>query len=436
MNNSQLSFNNMVVIGSQWGDEGKGKIVDMLTEHVDAVIRFQGGHNAGHTLVINGQKTILHLIPSGILHRNIECLIGNGVVLSLPALMQEIHELEMKGINVRERLKISESCALLMPYHIVIDKAREAQKGDNKIGTTGRGIGPCYEDKIARRGLRVIDLYHPESFRQKLKESLDYHYFMLKNYYQLSPADLGDLTLEKIFQEWMAFAKIIAPMVSNVSLRLSQYHQEGKKLLFEGAQGSLLDIDHGTYPFVTSSNTTAGGAAIGTGFGPLYFDEILGITKAYLTRVGSGPFPTELTDETGSYLAKRGNEVGATTGRARRCGWLDIVALKRCAELNSLTGLCINKLDVLDGVEHIQICVGYQYRDKVIHYLPASVEEYSSCQPIYETLPGWHQPTRGIRNWDDLPENAKKYLQKIESLVGVSIKMVSTGADRLDTIVL
>jgi adenylosuccinate synthase len=429
-------YKNMVVIGSQWGDEGKGKIVDMLTEHADAVIRFQGGHNAGHTLVINGQKTILHLIPSGILHRHIKCLIGNGVVLSLPALMQEIHELEMKGITVRDRLTISESCALLMPYHAVIDKARERQKGEEKIGTTGRGIGPCYEDKIARRGLRVGDLYHPESFRKNLMESFQYHYYMLENYYHCDKSELDSLNVEKMFDEWMNFAKIISPMVSNVSLILSQYRKENKRLLFEGAQGSLLDIDHGTYPFVTSSNTTAGGAAIGTGFGPLYFDEILGITKAYVTRVGSGPFPTELKDEVGAYLAQRGNEVGATTGRARRCGWLDIVALKRCAELNSLTGLCINKLDVLDGVEEIKICISYKYKDKIIQHLPACVEEFAACEPVYETLPGWHTPTRGIKNWDDLPENATKYLKKIESLVGVPVKFVSTGADRMDTIIL
>jgi len=429
-------YKNMVVIGSQWGDEGKGKIVDMLTEHADAVIRFQGGHNAGHTLVINGQKTILHLIPSGILHRKINCLIGNGVVLSLPALMQEIHELEIKGINVRDRLTISESCALLMPYHSVIDKARERQKGEDKIGTTGRGIGPCYEDKIARRGLRVTDLYHPESFRKKLSETFQYHYYMLENYYQCEKSELETLNIDKIFDEWMNFSKIVLPMVANVSLKLSKYRQENKRLLFEGAQGSLLDIDHGTYPFVTSSNTTAGSAAIGSGFGPLYFDEILGITKAYVTRVGSGPFPTELNDEVGTYLAQRGNEVGATTGRPRRCGWLDIVALKRCAELNSLTGLCINKLDVLDGVEEIKICVSYQYKDKIIQHLPASFEEYAECKPIYESLPGWHVPTRGVKNWNDLPDNAKSYLKKIEALVGVPVKMVSTGADRLDTIIL
>lgn len=421
---------NIIVIGSQWGDEGKGKIVDLLTEKAQVVVRFQGGHNAGHTLVINGKKTVLHLIPSGILHPHIKCIIGNGVVLSLNALMEEIHDLELKGIPVRERLGISDACALLLPYHAIIDKARETAKGSAKIGTTGRGIGPAYEDKIARRGLRVCDLYHPERFREKLSEVLDYHNFMLKNYYQLEP-----VPLESIYEESMKLAKSIEPLIVDVPVLLSQYESEGKNILFEGAQGSLLDIDHGTYPFVTSSNTTAGAASTGTGFGPLFFDEIIGITKAYVTRVGSGAFPTELTDETGEYLAQRGNEFGSTTGRARRCGWFDAVAMRRSVILNSLTGLCINKLDVLDGVETLKICTAYEYHGKKIHTIPASVEEFALCSPVYETLPGWHTPTRGITVWDELPENAKNYLKRIETLTGVPVDMVSTGADRRETIV-
>lgn len=421
----------IIVVGSQWGDEGKGKIVDLLTEHADAVVRFQGGHNAGHTLVINGQKTVLHLIPSGILHADIACLIGNGVVLSLPALMEEMHDLEMKGIPVRERLKISDACSLLMPWHIALDQAREKAKGHAKIGTTGRGIGPAYEDKIARRGLRVCDLYHCEHFYEKFKEVLDYHNFMLEKYYQLPP-----IPLDPVFQECTTLAKNIRSMVVDVSAALHDYHRRGKSILFEGAQGSLLDIDHGTFPFVTSSNTTAGAASTGTGFGPLYFDKALGITKAYVTRVGSGPFPTELSDATGEYLARRGHEFGATTGRARRCGWFDAVALKRSVQLNSLTGLCINKLDVLDGVETIKICTAYEYAGKIIHHIPAAVEEYALCKPVYEEVPGWHSPARGITQWEALPRNAVNYLRKLEEIVGIPIDLVSTGADRHETIIL
>lgn len=423
---------NIIVVGSQWGDEGKGKIVDLLTEHADAVVRFQGGHNAGHTLVINGQKTVLHLIPSGILHQNITCFIGNGVVLSLPALMEEIHALEAKGIPVRERLRISEACSLLMPWHIALDQAREAAKGDAKIGTTGRGIGPAYEDKIARRGLRVCDLFHSENLREKLKEILDYHNFILEHYYHLDKIDL-----EAVYTETCKLAKSIQPMVCDVTAKLFAYHNQDKSILFEGAQGSLLDVDHGTYPFVTSSNTTAGAASTGTGVGPLYFNKALGITKAYLTRVGAGPFPTELTDETGHYLAQRGHEFGATTGRARRCGWFDAVALRRSVQLNSLTGLCVNKLDVLDGLEVIKICVAYEYKNKeIINTIPASVEDYALCKPIYQEFPGWHSPSRGVTKWEELPENAVKYLKSLEEVVGVPIELVSTGADRRETIVL
>jgi adenylosuccinate synthase len=422
---------NVVVVGSQWGDEGKGKIVDLLTEHANAVVRFQGGHNAGHTLVIQGQKTVLHLIPSGILHKNIACLIGNGVVLSLPALMEEIHALEMKGISVRERLYISDACPLLMPWHIALDQARENANSQTKIGTTGRGIGPAYEDKAARRALRVCDLYHPERFREKLKDILDYHNFVLEHYYHLPV-----IGLEAVFSESMQLAKSIQSMVVDISAKLSGYHQQGKSILFEGAQGSLLDIDHGTYPFVTSSNTTAGAASTGTGFGPLYFDKVLGITKAYVTRVGSGPFPTELEDDTGHYLAQRGHEFGATTGRPRRCGWFDAVALKRSAQLNSLTGLCVNKLDVLDGLEVIKICTAYEFRGEIISTIPAAVEDYALCKPVYEEFPGWHLPVRGIKNWDELPQNAVNYLRKLEEVVGVPIDLVSTGADRHETIIL
>jgi adenylosuccinate synthase len=421
---------NIIVIGSQWGDEGKGKIVDLLTQYAKVVVRFQGGHNAGHTLVIDGQKTVLHLIPSGILRSAIECIIGNGVVLSLPDLLQEINQLESKGIPVRERLRISDACPLLMPYHAQLDQAREQAKGNAKIGTTGRGIGPAYEDKISRRGMRVCDLFHPERFREKLTEVLHYHNFVLENYYHLST-----FSVDKILAEFLPMAEIIKPLVIDVTQRLEDYRLDNQSILFEGAQGSLLDIDHGTYPFVTSSNTTAGAASTGSGFGPLFFDEVLGITKAYATRVGAGPFPTELLDETGEYLAKRGQEFGATTGRPRRCGWFDAVALRRSAELNSLTGLCLNKLDVLDGVESIKICVAYELHQKPIKAIPAAAEDYAYCKPIYETMPGWNAPSQGVRKWDDLPENAKRYLLKIEEVVGVPIDLVSTGADREDTIV-
>jgi len=422
---------NIIVVGSQWGDEGKGKIVDLLTENVDVVVRFQGGHNAGHTLVIDGHKTVLRLIPSGILRNNIECIIGNGVVLSLPALIEEMEQLEHKNIPVSQRLKISHQCHLVMPYHILLDQSREKAKGLSKIGTTGRGIGPTYEDKIARRGLRVCDLAHPERFREKLDEVLDYHNFVLKNYYHEQT-----FSADKIISELMPLAERIKPMIIDSVEKLAEYRKQKKSILFEGAQGSLLDIDHGTYPFVTSSNTIAGSASTGSGVGVLYFDKVLGITKAYTTRVGSGPFPTELVDDTGNYLAKRGNEFGSVTGRPRRCGWFDSVAMRRSAELNSLTGLCINKLDVLDGLPSIKICVAYEYQGKKINSVLSSVEDYALCKPIYEELPGWDKPTEGVRHWDELPIQAKNYLKKLEELVGVPIDMVSTGADRKDTIVL
>lgn len=423
---------NIIVVGSQWGDEGKGKIVDLLTDKASAVVRFQGGHNAGHTLVINGEKTVLHLIPSGILRPNIECFIGNGVVLSLQALMEEMAILEKKGVPVRERLRISAACPLVMPYHIQLDQAREKARGAAKIGTTGRGIGPAYEDKVARRGLRLIDLFHPERFKTKLADILDYHNFVLKNYYHENTL----LSLDQILAELLPLADILKPLTIDVTQRLADYRDTNKSILFEGAQGSLLDIDHGTYPYVTSSNTTAGAASTGTGFGPLFFDQVLGITKAYATRVGSGPFPTELQDETGAYLAKRGQEFGATTGRPRRCGWFDAVALKRSVELNSLTGLCINKLDVLDGIKNIKIAVAYQLNQQRITALPVDTEDFAQCQPIYLDMLGWDTPTQGVKTWSALPKNAQNYLKKIEEIVGVPIDLISTGADREETIIL
>ncbi len=422
---------NVVVIGSQWGDEGKGKIVDLLTERVSAVARFQGGHNAGHTVVIEGKKTILHLIPSGILHDGVQCLIGNGVVLSPAALLEEMQMLEQNDIPARERLGISEACVLILPYHIDLDKARELARGKAAIGTTGRGIGPAYEDKVARRALRVGDLLHRKRFAAKLGEVLDYHNFSLQHYYRQAPLDF-----QQVLDESMAMAEIIIPMVIDVSERLYEIQRQGGNIMFEGAQGTLLDIDHGTYPFVTSSNTTSGGAATGTGFGPRNFDYILGITKAYTTRVGFGPFPTELFDDMGEYLAKRGHEFGATTGRQRRCGWFDAVSLNRSVQVNSLSGLCITKLDVLDGLESIQICTGYRVNGEERSTPPVGAEAFAECEPVYEELPGWQEPTVGIRDLDDLPENARKYLQRIEDITSTPVDIVSTGADRAETIVL
>jgi adenylosuccinate synthase len=422
---------NVVVIGSQWGDEGKGKIVDLLTERVSAVARFQGGHNAGHTVVIEGEKTILHLIPSGILHDGVQCLIGNGVVLSPSALLEEIKMLEGNGIPARERLGISEACTLILPYHISLDQAREKARGNAPIGTTGRGIGPAYEDKVARRALRVGDLMHRKRFAAKLGEILDYHNFSLQHYYKETPLDF-----QKILDETMSMADDITPMVIDVSERLYEIQRENGNIMFEGAQGTLLDIDHGTYPYVTSSNTTSGGAATGTGVGPRNFDYILGITKAYTTRVGSGPFPTELFDDMGEHLAKRGHEFGATTGRPRRCGWFDAVSLNRSIQINSLSGLCITKLDVLDGLDSIQICTGYKINGVERSTPPVGAEAFSECEPVYEELPGWQQSTVGIKNLDELPDNAKKYLNRIEAITNTPIDIVSTGPDRAETIVL
>lgn len=422
---------NVVVIGSQWGDEGKGKVVDLLTDRVDAVVRFQGGHNAGHTLVIAGQKTVLHLIPSGILRDNVQCLIGNGVVLSPEALMQEIGMLEGKGVPARERLVISPACPLILPYHVLLDKAREVARGSAAIGTTGRGIGPAYEDKVSRRGLRVEDLFYRERFAAKLGEVLDYHNFVLKNYYKSDGVDF-----QQVLDYSLALAEEIRPMVGDVAGLLYSYQQAGKHLLFEGAQGTLLDIDHGTYPFVTSSNTTAGGAATGTGMGPRHFDYILGITKAYTTRVGSGPFPTELFDAMGEHLAKRGHEFGSTTGRPRRCGWFDAVALRRSVQVNSISGLCMTKLDVLDGLESIRIGVGYKTPDGDLDALPVGGEALANCTPVYEEMPGWKTSTVGIRRLDELPKAAREYLERIEERVGVPVDIISTGPERNETILL
>jgi len=422
---------NIVILGSQWGDEGKGKIVDLLMDHADIVVRFQGGHNAGHTLVINGQKTILRLIPSGILHPHVQCLIGNGVVLSPTALLQEIGELEKKGVSVTDRLRISDACVLLLPYHVALDQAREKAKGKAAIGTTGRGIGPAYEDKVARRAIRFGDLFDEKHFRAKLEEALDYHNFILKNYHQHEPVDFNSLC-----DNVLALIPQLKMMRADVSALLAKYREQGKRMIFEGAQGTLLDVDHGTYPFVTSSNTVAGAASVGSGFGPRYFDYILGITKAYVTRVGAGPFPTELHDEIGKRLAERGHEFGSVTGRPRRCGWLDMVALRRSIQLNSLSGLCVTKLDVLDGLETIRICTQYNLHGKKIAELPTDVAELAACQPIYEDLPGWSESTIGAQEFSALPKNAQNYLLHMEKLAGVPIDIISTGPDRKETIIL
>ncbi|SDS61671.1 Adenylosuccinate synthetase [Halopseudomonas litoralis] len=421
---------NVVILGTQWGDEGKGKIVDLLTEQVSAVVRYQGGHNAGHTLVIDGEKTVLHLIPSGILRENVMCYIGNGVVLSPEALLKELTGLEAKGVPVRERLRISPACPLILPYHVALDQARELARGEDKIGTTGRGIGPAYEDKVSRRGLRVGDLFNPERFAVKLAEVLEYHNFVLQNYYKVEPVDF-----QKTLDDAMEYAEWLKPLMQDVTARLHELRRDGVNIMFEGAQGSLLDIDHGTYPYVTSSNTTAGGTATGSGFGPLYLDYVLGITKAYTTRVGSGPFPTELFDGTGERLAQRGHEFGSTTGRARRCGWFDAVILRRAIEINSISGLCLTKLDVLDGLDAIQICVGYRNAEGDVLEAPSDADSYIGLEPVYEEVPGWSESTLGIQSLDALPANAQAYIARIQELVGAPIDIISTGPDRNETII-
>lgn len=427
---------NIVVIGSQWGDEGKGKLVDLLTDNVSAVVRFQGGHNAGHTLVIDGQKTVLHLIPSGILREHVQCLIGNGVVLSPEALIREMTALEAKGIPVRKRLKISAACPLILPYHVALDQARELRLGKEAIGTTGRGIGPAYEDKVARRGLRLGDLKNEQSFTAKLEEVVKFHNFSLINYYQVAP-----VSFEQIRDETLAMRDILLPMIADIPDMLQKYSIAGNNVMFEGAQGALLDVDHGTYPYVTSSNTTAGGSVTGSGVGPCHIDYVLGITKAYTTRVGGGPFPSELLDsegkvnELGQYLADKGREVGATTGRDRRCGWLDIVALKRACWVSSITGLCLTKLDVLDGLPTISLCVSYVRNGVAVEVLPLSAEEFEGCTPVYIDMPGWKESTLGLTQFDDLPANAKAYINEVERLVGAPIDIISTGPDRNETII-
>ena len=420
---------NLVVIGAQWGDEGKGKIVDLLTEKAGAVVRYQGGHNAGHTLVIDGKKTVLHLIPAGILHEGVKSYIGNGVVLCLRALFTEIAALEAAGVPVMERLHISPACALILPSHSALDQAREAARGANKIGTTGRGIGPAYEDKIARRGLRLADLMHPETFRERLRELMDFHNFQLEHYYHAAPVSYDDVA-----SEWLAYAARVRPLITDVTLAAYRHREAGDHIIFEGAQGAMLDIDHGTYPFVTSSSTAAGGAATGSGVGPRHLDYILGIAKAYSTRVGGGPFPTELLAATGKHLAEVGHEYGATTGRARRCGWIDLPALRRAIYNSSISGLCLTKLDVLDALPQIQVCTAYHMDGEHLDIAPVGADELTRCQPVYETLPGWQSDTVGITDYSALPEKARAYIAYLENALGLPIAIVSTGPDRVHTI--
>lgn len=423
---------NVVVLGTQWGDEGKGKIVDLLTERAKYVVRYQGGHNAGHTLVVNGEKTVLHLIPSGILRENVISVIGNGVVLAPDALMDEMKKLEARGVPVRERLKISAACPLILPYHVALDNAREKARGAKAIGTTGRGIGPAYEDKVARRGIRVGDLFNKKTFPAKLKEIVDYHNFQLVNYYKAPAIDY-----QKTLDDIMVIADILTAMTVDVADLLYKAHQKGELVMYEGAQGTLLDIDHGTYPYVTSSNTTAGGVATGSGLGPRYIDYVLGILKAYSTRVGGGPFPTELSDETGEYLREKGQEFGATTGRCRRTGWLDIVAIKRAVQINSLSGFCLTKLDVLDGLDEVKLCIAYRKPDGTkLTITPLAAEEWEGLEPIYETLPGWSERTVGVKEYNQLPKAAIDYIKRIEELTEIPIDIISTGPDRTETVIL
>jgi len=421
---------NVVIIGTQWGDEGKGKIVDLLTDRASAVVRFQGGHNAGHTLVIDGKQTVLHLIPSGILRVGVRCLIGNGVVLSPTALLEEIESLEANGVPARERLGISESCPLILPYHIALDQAREVARGKKAIGTTGRGIGPAYEDKVSRRGIRLGELLDENHFRERLREVMEYHNFALEHYFKADTVDY-----QKVLDEALAQGEQIAPMVEDVPGTLHKLRAEGKSIMFEGAQGALLDIDHGTYPYVTSSTTTSGGAASGSGVGPCALDYILGIVKAYTTRVGAGPFPTELFDDDGQYLGEKGHEFGATTGRQRRCGWLDVVSLRRSLEVNSVTGICITKLDVLDGMETVKICVAYKLDGQEITIPPVGADLMEKCEPVLIEMPGWKESTVGTKSLDQLPQAARDYLDKVESLCGVPIDIISTGPDREETLI-
>ena len=421
----------VIVVGIQWGDEGKGKIVDLLTSEAEAVVRFQGGHNAGHTLIIDGEKTVLHLIPSGILRPGVSCIIGNGVVLHLPALLEEIDHLEARGVAVSERLRISPACPLILPSHVALDRAREQARGTQAIGTTGRGIGPAYEDKAGRRSLRVADLFDPVRFAERLAAAMELHNFLLREHYHAETIEF-----EATRDQWLAMATRIRPLVVDTPELLARLRADGANLLFEGAQGTLLDVDHGTYPFVTSSNTTAGCAATGSGLGPVAFDYVLGVVKAYATRVGSGPFPTELFDAAGEHLARVGVEFGSTTGRARRCGWFDAVTARRAVINNGVTGLCVTKLDVLDGLETIRLATGYRLDGQLLDAPPLLIDRYSDCEPVYEDLPGWSEPTHGITDFAALPANAQAYLRRLEVVVGVPVDMVSTGADRDQNIIL
>jgi len=422
---------NVVVIGTQWGDEGKGKIVDWLTDRADGVVRFQGGHNAGHTLVIGTRKTILRLIPSGILRPTVACYIGNGVVLSPPALLSEIDELQQAGVDVGGRLTISGNCPLILDYHVALDRAREARRGNDPIGTTGRGIGPAYEDKVGRRALRAQDLFDEKRFAERVREALEYHNFVLTRYLGAEAVDA-----ERVIDSTLALGPRIRPMVADVSYLLDQAMRSGRRLLFEGAQGSLLDVDHGTYPYVTSSNTVAAAAAVGAGVGPQRLNYVLGITKAYATRVGSGPFPTELTEDTGECLRQRGQEFGSVTGRPRRCGWFDAAALRRSVQLNGVTGLCITKLDVLDGLPTVRLCTGYRYEGRAVDILPFGADAVARCEPVYQDFAGWKESTLGVRAWSDLPGGARSYLNRLSELAGVPIDLISTGPERDQTIVL
>jgi adenylosuccinate synthase len=421
----------VIVIGTQWGDEGKGKVVDLLTERAAAVARFQGGHNAGHTLVIGGEKTVLSLIPSGILHPHVRCFIGNGVVLSLEALFRESLMLIDRGVPVFERLRLSPSCPLILPSHIALDRAREQARGANAIGTTGRGIGPAYEDKVARRAVRVADLFQRDRFAAKLGEVLDFHNFVLQRYFSQPPVDF-----QRTLDEHLALAERVKPLVADVTLELARLREQGANVMFEGAQGAMLDVDLGTYPYVTSSNTTAGFAGTGTGIGPRSFDYVLGIVKAYTTRVGGGPFPTELFDGYGEHLSRVGQEFGAVTGRRRRCGWFDAVQLRRSIIHSSVSGLCVTKLDVLDGLDVIRICVGYRMAGAAAEEPPLFADAYAEVEPVYEELPGWMQSTVGVTRFESLPANARRYLERMQKLAGAPIDLISTGPERDQTIVL
>ncbi len=421
----------VIVIGTQWGDEGKGKIVDLLTEQADAVVRFQGGHNAGHTLWINGEKTVLHLIPSGILRPGVSCVIGNGVVVHLPSLLREMDGLSGRGVDVAGRLKISPACPLILPTHIALDQAREQASGSRAIGTTGRGIGPAYEDKAGRRSLRVSDLFDEKRFGERLAEVMTLHNFMLEHYYSAPTVDVAGTCAE-----WLAMGQRVRPLVTDTVAFLDELRLAGGRLMFEGAQGALLDIDHGTYPFVTSSNTSAGSAATGSGLGPAFFDYVLGVVKAYATRVGAGPFPTELSDATGERLASRGVEFGSTTGRPRRCGWFDAVTVRRAVINSSVTGLCVTKLDVLDGLDVVKVCTGYRLDGRTLTAPPLAVEAYGDVEPVYTEFEGWSESTLGVRDLQGLPSSARAYLRGLEEIVGVPVHMISTGAERDHNIIL